>query len=302
VAEDAYPSRVGGVAERLPRRDPVVHGGPGRSGPLSAEQLRRYEEQGFLTFDAFFSPTEVAALQGELRRLDADRARLDPETLVLEPDGDALRSVFRVHEQSGLVAALACDARLRDVARFLLDDEVYVHQSRLNWKPGFHGREFYWHSDFETWHVEDGMPRMRAFSVSIALTENNEWNGPLMLIPGSHHHYVTCVGETPAEHYKQSLRRQEIGVPDPASLTWLAERGGIMAPKGPPGSVTLFDCNMMHGSGSNLSPWPRSNAFLVFNAVSNRLQAPFGGTAPRPEFIATRERVEPLRARRGRTA
>src|SRR3546814_10756649 len=44
--------------------------------------------------------------------------------------------------------------------------------SRLNYKPGFKGKEFYWHSDFETWHVEDGMPQMRALSMSILLAEN----------------------------------------------------------------------------------------------------------------------------------
>lgn len=72
--------------------------------------------------------------------------------------------------RSGLPAQLL--PRLLDIAQFLLDDEVYIHQSRLNYKPGFRGKEFYWHSDFETWHVEDGMPRLRALSISITLTEN----------------------------------------------------------------------------------------------------------------------------------
>ncbi len=43
--------------------------------------------------------------------------------------------------------------------------------------PGFTGSGFYWHSDFETWHAEDGMPSMRAVSCSIALTENFAYNG-----------------------------------------------------------------------------------------------------------------------------
>jgi hypothetical protein len=43
-------------------------------------------------------------------------------------------------------------------ARQLLGSDVYVHQSRVNFKPGFNGQDFYWHSDFETWHAEDGMP------------------------------------------------------------------------------------------------------------------------------------------------
>jgi ectoine hydroxylase len=123
-----------------------------------------------------------------------------------------------------------------------------------------------------------------------------------MLIPGSHRTYVTCVGETPADHYKQSLRRQEYGVPDPASLTALADRGGIVAPTGPAGTVVVFECNMMHGSNSNITPQSRSNAFIVYNACSNALVEPFGGQAPRPEFIATRERIEPLIEQQGRFA
>src|SRR5690606_39163792 len=156
-----------------------------------------------------------------------------------------------------------------------LDSEVYIHQSRVNLKPGFHGKEFYWHSDFETWHVEDGMPRMRAVSCSILLTPNTPYNGPLMLVPGSHKQYVACVGRTPEDHYTQSLRRQEFGVPDDDSLARLVEQGGIEAPTGPAGSLLLFDCNTMHGSSSNISPFPRSNLFFVYNSVENRVQAPY---------------------------
>ena len=189
----------------------------------------------------------------------------------------------------------AADARLAAIARFLLDDDVYLHQTRMNYKPGFQGKEFYWHSDFETWHVEDGMPRMRALSMTVLLTENTPHNGPLMLMPGSHRHFIACVGETPDEHYKQSLRKQEYGVPDHESLAFLATEGGIEAPVGPPGTVIVFDCNTMHGSASNITPFPRSNAFMVYNAVSNALEAPFGPATPRPEFIATRRSFAALR-------
>src|SRR3546814_6672767 len=94
--------------------------------------------------------------------------------------------------------------------RSLLDSDVYVHQSRINLKPGFRGKEFYWHSDFETWHTEDGMPSMRAVSCSVLLTPNHSWNGPLLTIAGSHKWFVSCVGETPANHHEVSLRRQAI--------------------------------------------------------------------------------------------
>ena len=38
--------------------------------------------------------------------------------------------------------------------------------------PGFTGSGFSWHSDFETWHAEDGMPSIRTVSCSIPLMEN----------------------------------------------------------------------------------------------------------------------------------
>jgi ectoine hydroxylase len=175
----------------------------------------------------------------------------------------------------------------------ILASSVYVHQSRINYKPAFRGREFYWHSDFETWHVEDGMPRMRAVSVSLSLTENTEFNGPLMVVPQSHQWYVRCVGATPADHFKASLRKQLYGVPNREALEMLVSRGGIQAPKGPPGSATFFESNLMHGSTGNLSPAPRINLFVVYNSVENAVTDPFGSQPPRPEFLAER-RVVPI--------
>ncbi len=297
---DAYPSRQAAEPAILPRRDPVVHGRWHASAPLTREAALAFERDGFLVLEGLFAAAEVDALRAAAEALRAaPPQRLEPETVIAEPGSGAVRSVFRVHAQSPLFARLARDARLADVARFLLGDEVYVHQSRMNYKPGFEGREFYWHSDFETWHVEDGMPRMRALSMTVLLTENTPHNGPLMLMPGSHRHFVACVGETPEDHYKQSLRKQEYGVPDRDALTFLAEQGGIEAPVGPAGTVILFDCNVMHGSAGNITPFPRSNVFLVYNAVSNALEAPFGPAKPRPEFIAARESFAPLRPAAG---
>ncbi|RYY27630.1 MAG: ectoine hydroxylase [Sphingomonadales bacterium] len=295
---DAYPSRSAAQPALLPRRDPVAYSEWRPGAPLTAEQVRQFDQHGYLVLENVFAEDEIAILQAETGRLLADPEGLDPETVVTEPSGREIRSIFAIHRQSGVMKRLAADARLAGVARFLLNDDVYLHQSRLNYKPGFQGKEFYWHSDFETWHSEDGMPRMRALSMSVLLAENTPDNGPLMLIPGSHRTFVTCVGATPSDHYKESLKRQEIGVPDEGSLTDLAHQHGIVAPIGKPGTVVLFDCNIMHGSNGNITPFPRANAFLVYNAVSNRLEKPFAADRPRPTFIATRDAV-PIRAEAG---
>jgi len=296
IVDDRYPSRVAAEPRIIPRYDPVVHpakDGDIRQGPLTDDQIGSYLSNGFLAFDGLFSEDEVAAFCAERERIWRRAEESQDEVVVRETDSRVVRSVFAIHETSPLFATLTRDPRLVSMAEQLLGSAVYIMQSRLNYKAGFDGKEFYWHSDFETWHVEDGMRDMRAVSISIALSENTPHNGPLMLVPGSHRHFVACVGATPEEHYRQSLRRQSIGVPDQESLAWLVEQGGIEAPTGLAGSLVMFDCNTMHGSNGNITPRPRSNLFFVYNSVENALENPFGDTHPRPEFLAAR-RVRPL--------
>ncbi len=299
MTADLYPSRREARPALLPRHDPVLHAAWHPDAPVSRDQAAQFDKQGYLVLENLLDAEEVSILQVEAGHMLGDPRTLDPDTIITEPGGNEVRSIFRIHAQNAMMARLAADARLAGLARFLLDDEVYVHQSRLNYKPGFQGKEFYWHSDFETWHVEDGMPRMRALSMSVLLAPNTPNNGPLMLIPGSHRTYLTCVGETPEDHYRSSLKRQEYGVPDEDNLAELAHAHGIVAPVGDPGTVILFDCNMMHGSNGNITPFPRANAFFVYNAMSNQLVAPFGAPRPRPPFIATPD-PEPIAIVEGR--
>lgn len=289
TTEDKYPTRGDVPAPLQPRRDPVLHGGPTATGPLTPVQLQQYEEQGFIFLEGLIEGEELGILQEELARLLASEEIRQSELSITEPSSGAIRSIFAAQTVSTIFDQLARDMRLLYVARQLLDSEVYLHQTRVNFKPGFVGKEFYWHSDFETWHAEDGMPDMRAVSCSITLTDNNTLNGPLMLIPGSHSHFVPCMGRTPDEHYRMSLKRQEYGVPDEDTLQQLAQTSGIAAPTGPAGSVLFFDCNALHGSNGNITPYPRSNAFFVYNSVHNALQEPFAAEKPRPWFLANRD-------------
>ncbi|MFF4532144.1 ectoine hydroxylase [Streptomyces sp. NPDC001407] len=288
TAEDLYPTR--GVHEvSVPRQDPVVWSGPDAPGPIGTAELESYDRNGFLTVDQLLGPYEVARYRAELDRLIADPAVRADERSVIEPKSQDVRSVFEVHRISEVFAALVRDPRVVGRARQILGSDVYVHQSRINVKPGFGASGFYWHSDFETWHAEDGLPRMRTVSVSIALTENHDTNGGLMIMPGSHRTFLGCAGETPRDNYKQSLRMQDAGTPSDKALTGFAEEHGIKLFTGPAGSATWFDCNCMHGSGDNITPFPRSNVFIVFNSVENTAVEPFAAPVRRPEFIGARD-------------
>jgi ectoine hydroxylase len=284
---DRYPTRLTGESNLITRGDPVVWPGAG-NGPIDRDTLGSYDAKGFLTVEELISPAEVQTYRAELQRLSDDPVIRADERTVVEKSGQ-VRSIFEVHRTSELIAKLAADPGVLDRARQILGSEVYIHQSRVNYMPGFKGTGFYWHSDFETWHAEDGMPAMRAVSISIALTDNHPFNGGLMIMPGSHRTFVPCVGETPADHYKQSLTEQEIGVPGEDAITALAAEHGIAQFTGPAGSALMFDSNCMHGSGNNITPFPRSNIFIVFNSVENPLVEPFAAQQPRPDFIAGRD-------------
>jgi ectoine hydroxylase len=268
-----------------PRVDPVLWGD--NNGLLSTRELASYLERGFVVKHELFAAREVSALVAEVKRM-ADAADRHRDDVICEPGSDAVRSLFRVHRESEVLRRLILDRRLANVATQILGGETYVHQSRVNFKPAFEGKAFPWHSDFETWHVEDGMPRMRALSASLLLTENTAHNGPLLVIPGSHRRYVRCVGETPSDHFRQSLRKQEYGVPDREALSTLVAEGSMDSITGAPGSVVFFDCNLMHGSGGNITPLPRHNIFIVYNSIANSLVDPYGGHPPRPPFLAER--------------
>tara|TARA_R110002111_G_scaffold68761_3_gene111452 strand:+ start:5204 stop:6160 length:957 start_codon:yes stop_codon:yes gene_type:complete len=294
ATEDAYPSRNGQAAKLVKRHDPVVYAPENSSAPIASSSIKQFEQQGFMVLDNVFSPQEVNELLAESARLRSATTDQQGMGTITELGRSDVRSVFHVHDNSPVFKKLASDERLAGLARYILNDDVYIHQSRLNYKPGFHGKEFYWHSDFETWHVEDGMPRMRALSMSITLTENFSQNGPLMLIPGSHQQYAVCPGETPSNNHQASLKKQEYGVPSNACLTSLVEKQGIVNATGKPGSVIVFDCNAIHGSNGNITPYPRANVFFVYNALSNKVAQPFCEQPPRPEHICTRANIKPL--------
>src|SRR3569833_3227719 len=212
--DDGYPTRITGTPAQLPRVHPTVWGTEA-DGPIDAATLANHETKGYTVVENMLSVGEVQTYWQELVRLSSDEELARDERVITEAKTGEVRSIFDVHEISDLIAELVRDPRVLDRARLLLCSEVFIHQSRVNYMPGFKGTGFYWHSDFETWHAEDGMPSPRAVSCSIALTDNYPFNGGLMIMPGSHRTFVQCAGETPDDNYKSSLTDQRVGAPRP---------------------------------------------------------------------------------------
>ncbi|TSI11913.1 ectoine hydroxylase [Brevibacterium aurantiacum] len=286
TVQDLYPTRTGERTEVLDRRGPIAFGSA-EQGPLDAATLRHYEDKGYLTVDELISSEELEAFRAELHRLANDLAIKADAATIVEPKSNEVRSIFDIHRSNEIFAKIANDPRVIARAQQLSGSEVYIHQSRINYKPGFVGKEFSWHSDFETWHAEDGMPEPRAVSLSLSLTDNYSFNGPLMIMPGSHQRYISCVGGTPEDNYKKSLVMQGAGTPDPQTLSNFADEYGIDVLEGPAGGAVMFDSNCMHASNGNVTPYSRSNIFIVYNSVDNTCVEPFAAPKPRPEFVGS---------------
>src|SRR6195256_2331806 len=263
---------------------------------LTPQQLEQFDREGYLFFPKLFTPEEIKVLNNEVPALYAQRR---PEN-VREKTGDVVRTNFAAHLYSYPFAKLARHPRMVEPIRQLFAEEVYMHQFKINGKAAFDGDVWQWHQDYGTWANDDQMPDARAMNVAIFLDEVNEFNGPLMFIPGSHklgvldaqhdtsptsyplwtinHDTIARLVERARSDARDEEGRRGIVARDEEG------RRGIVAPKGPGGSMILFHSCLVHASTSNLSPWNRVSVYLSLCAVSNHIRR-----FKRPGYIAHRD-------------
>ena len=193
---------------------------------LDPAQLERFDRDGYLFFPGpVQAAQEIKVLTDEVPALYAQRR---PEN-VREKTGDVVRTNFAAHLYSAPFARLARHPRMVEPVKQLFGEDVYMHQFKINGKQAFDGDVWQWHQDYGTWRNDDQMPEARAMNVAIFLDEVNEFNGPLMFIPGSHK-----LGVLDAEH-DTSTTSYPLWTINNDTIKKLVERGGIVAPKGPAG-------------------------------------------------------------------
>ena len=251
---------------------------------LTDAQAEKYEADGLLVIDDYFTYSEIDLIEAEVLR----HLREPGIGRVVEEGSDMARAVNGAHLRSHLFSELVRIPRLLGPAEQLLHGPVYVHQFKINAKLAFVGEQWEWHQDFTYWKMADKMPSPRAFTIAITMDDIHEVNGPMMFIPRSHHAGAT---EVETRKMKQADWTQDFGADmkyrfNRRLIAELAEENGIIVPKLRRGSVLLFHSNVFHGSSANMSPYNRTMLFITYNSVENALPE----TAdPRPEFIASRD-------------
>lgn len=224
---------------------------------LSAEQVRFYQDNGFLAVEEVFTSDEIEEARAVVEDLvERSRAVSDhTDVYDLEPGHSPERP--RVRRLKAPIAAhpffggMARSERLLDVVADLIGPGIRLHGNKLNMKSAEYGSPVEWHQDFAFYpHTNDNI-----LAVGIALDPCTEENGCMLMVPGSHcgpiysHHqdgyFVGAVDP----------RREEIDLSRAVPVTVGA------------GGVSLHHCRTLHGSALNRSSRPRRLFLLELAAV-----------------------------------
>lgn len=257
---------------------------------LADVALESFQRNGFLECEQGFTEVEVKAL----RELADTEFATDSPARVLEKDGRTVRAVHGSHLVNDGFARLVRSPRLLGPAISALGGPVYVHQFKINAKRALHGDVWPWHQDFIFWNRGDGMREAKVINVAILLDEANEINGPLLVLPGSHRlGTLETGGKVYKDQWQSHVSADLKYAIDAPMLAELSANREIVSITGKAGKVFLFDPQLVHGSGANMSPIDRRIILITYNSVEN---IPDAVANPRPEFLAARDftPLEPL--------
>ncbi len=247
---------------------------------LTPAQIEKYDRDGYLLFDGFFNADEVAALRREVARV----SNIESEMVVREGTARVPKAMFRLHESDGQTASPAFHSAVRlprtlGIARQLLrDDALYLHHTKVNIKAAIEGSVWPWHQDYGSW-ARDGIERPDLLTMMVSLDAAAEVNGCLYFLPGSHKQGRL----DPYLDTSTSYKLWSVGPADMKAL--IAQHGEPVPIIGKPGSLVVFDCNLLHASGHNLSAQDRWQAYFCYNTVANR---PRDVDNPRPDYVRSR--------------
>ncbi len=262
---------------------------------LTEGQVRDYRRTGFLLVKSVFDAQEVDVLRTAYCR----DSEIPGDHRIAEADSGEIRAVYASHLRQPEFEALVRSARLLEPVWRLLTERVYIYQFKINAKQAFGGGSWAWHKDYVAWKLVDNLPAPNLINVGVFLDDVTEFNGPLILVPGSHRDAL--IGDEPSADNScqdgpsaQHLDPNDIALSN-SEMAGLVHRHGLLSAKAPAGSVLFFDPEIVHGSAPNMSPFPRKVLLVTYNDVLNQPR-PVG--SPRPEYLVGRD-TAPLHIRHG---
>lgn len=258
---------------------------------LAVDQIISYKRFGYLVQERALSEDATEVLLSRTMRFKFQTHAGH----VLEKDGKTFRAFHGCHLYDNIYNDLIRAPQFLQPAQQLLDDQVYIHQLKVNVKQAFSGEMWPWHQDYIYWRNEDNIPTPNLASVMIFLDDIDQFNGPLFFVQGSHH--VGCIDapklKDAPEGWEGNVSASLTYQIDASLVTKLVSSGGLFSAVGKKGTAVWFHGNLVHASPPNMSPHNRRIAILTYNALGNIPVTP--PKRLRPEFLSSTD-YRPLRS------
>ena len=148
----------------------------------TAEQVRFYQEQGYLKFGRIFTQGEMSLLR---EHVDAMIAAL--------PEGKRSEEMDVPHFEDPWLFRYLAHPRVLDVMEDLLGPDIVLWSSHFIAKPKGNGRAVPWHTDGAYWNKR--LTPMNVMTLWLAVDESTVENGCMRVIPGSHHAYRAAIDD-----------------------------------------------------------------------------------------------------------
>lgn len=223
-------------------------------GSISDEQVRDYNDKGFVVAKGFFDREEVELL----RRAAKEDKQLDQHSFARgDGEGGQVRLSLWNHPGDTIYGMFARCESIVNSAEKILNDEVYHYHSKMIMKDAKVGGAWTWHQDYGYWY-QNGVLFPQLTSVFIAVDPATKENGCLQVIP-----YSQNLGRI--EHV---LTGDQAGA-DQSRVDEVLKRLPLEYVEMEPGDALFFHANLLHRSDQNRSENPRWSMICCYNAKKN---------------------------------
>lgn len=225
---------------------------------LTPDQIRQYNQDGYLIISAFLNEEEVK----KLYHVAVDDSAISKHAININ-DSTGKRSKLSLWYKPGddVYGLLTRSQQLVDSVDSLLDNPasaVCHFHSKLMQKEPRVGGAWEWHQDYGYWYKNEFLLPEQMMSVMVAITDANQENGCLQVIKGSHKMGRVEHGFA-GEQVGASQRYVDLALKTMEHVFVELKAGDVL----------FFHSNILHRSEANLSDKPRWSMISCYNRQSN---------------------------------
>lgn len=242
-------SETAGIARAMPGSFPTA------PKALSDQQIKEYNERGFVIARGFFDKDELTPLR---YAIDADPTISGSEQGTLDSEGNLWNTSVSQQVDNSYLGCLPRLERMIASADALLGEEAYFWHIKLVRKGADNTGKVDWHQDYPFWYETCLYPKM--VTCSVAVDECTRGNGCMKLVPGSQH----------MGRFDFDAKMKPVLIADQKRVSKVLELTGEPEyAEMEPGDTLFFHPLVLHASDRSTNGRRRALVHCTYNARSN---------------------------------